>query len=475
MPLPILTIAEMRAWERRSWDAGATEGEVIRRVGDQLAQALHERTPPGSRILVVAGRGNNGADALATADALDRGFRVERIQIHAPESQQAELEAALQRRPDLIVDGLFGIGLNRPLEAPWIGIVDRLNGSGILIASVDLPSGLDADTGKPQGGAIRATTTFTVGAPKIGLLTPEALPFVGRLEVLADVGLLGTPTGTSPLLWSLPGDFPAATTRVVDSHKGSHGHALVIAGSIGYAGAAVLAARAAARARPGLVSVLTLPETWLPVSSQLVTPMVHPFEERHTLTTVATAMLIGPGLASTSAKERMPSEIARLWDEFPGPLVVDASALDWIPSRPSGRGIRILTPHPGEAARLLGSTAREVQRDRIGALREIARRHGALVVLKGHQTLIGDATGPVFINPTGNPGLAQGGTGDVLAGYLVGLLAQPSLSEDPLSACRKAAWDHGLAADSLERRGDVWTAEELAAQLGNRNPNPRQT
>lgn len=469
MPLPILTIAEMRAWERRSWEAGATEGEVIRRVGDRLAQSLHERTPPGSRILVVAGRGNNGADALAAADALDRAFRVERIQIHAPESQQAELEAALQRRPDLLVDGLFGIGLNRPLATPWIEILGRLNGSGIPIASVDIPSGLDADTGKPQGDAIRATTTFTVGAPKIGLLTPEALPFVGRLEVLAEVGLLGTPTGTSPLLWSLPSDFPAATTRAVDSHKGSHGHALVIAGSIGYAGAAVLAARAAARARPGLVSVLTLPETWLPVSSQLVTPMVHPFEECHPLTSKATAILLGPGLASASARDRMPSETARLWEEFSGPLVVDASALDWIPARPSARGIRILTPHPGEAARLLGSTARDVQRDRVGALREIARRHGALVVLKGHQTLIGDATGPVFINPTGNPGLAQGGTGDVLAGYLVGLLAQPSLARDPLSACRKATWNHGLAADRLERRGDVWTAEELAAHLGNRD------
>ncbi|MEN9733975.1 MAG: hypothetical protein RLZ45_1970 [Verrucomicrobiota bacterium] len=468
MPAPVLTIAEMRAWERQSWEAGAEEQDVIRRVGERLAQALHGQTPTGSRILVVAGRGNNGGDALAAADRLATEFQVERLQILSPETQLDELEAALQRRPDLLVDGLFGIGLNRPLEGPWLGILDRMNASGIPIASVDVPSGLDADTGSPLGGAIRATTTFTVGAPKVGLLTPDALPFVGRLEVLFDVGLRGTPTGASPLHWGLPGDFPELPPRRVDSHKGSHGHALVIAGSIGYSGAAVLAARAATRARPGLVSVLTLPEAWTPVASQLVTAMVHPFEEGHALTTGATAILIGPGLASSSARQQMPAEVVRLWKEFPGPLVVDASALDWVPPHPSARGIRILTPHPGEAGRLLGGTAQDVQRDRVGALRQIADRFGALVLLKGHQTLIGGATGPIYINPTGNPGLAQGGTGDVLAGYLVGLLAQPSVATDPLAGCRKAAWDHGLAADYLECRGGAWTSEDLATRLGNR-------
>jgi NAD(P)H-hydrate epimerase len=204
------------------------------------------------------------------------------------------------------------------------------------------------------------------------------------------------------------------------------------------------------------------------VASQLVTAMVHPFEEGHALTTGATAILIGPGLASSSARQQMPAEVVRLWKEFPGPLVVDASALDWVPPHPSARGIRILTPHPGEAGRLLGGTAQDVQRDRVGALRQIADRFGALVLLKGHQTLIGGATGPIYINPTGNPGLAQGGTGDVLAGYLVGLLAQPSVATDPLAGCRKAAWDHGLAADYLECRGGAWTSEDLATRLGNR-------
>ena len=164
----------------------------------------------------------------------------------------------------------------------------------------------------------------------------------------------------------------------------------------------------------------------------------------------------------------MPAEMVRLWKEFQGPLVVDASALDWVPPHPSARGIRILTPHPGEAGRLLGGTAQDVQRDRVGALRQIADRFGALVLLKGHQTLIGGATGPIFINPTGNPGLAQGGTGDVLAGYLVGLLAQTPFAKDPLDACRRAAWSHGLAADHLERRGNPWTAEDLADHLGKR-------
>lgn len=466
MPIPVVTVEEMRSWERHSWEVGAREEDVIRQVGHRVANKIRDETHPGDLVLVTAGRGNNGADALASIPHLPPDFRIEILRITSPESQQSEVARALDSRPDLIVDGLFGIGLNRDLDLDWRAIIEQLNDSRIPILAIDVPSGLDADTGLPRGAAIRATTTLTVGAPKVGLLRPEAVPFVGRLEVANPVGLVGIPTGSGDLQWSMAEDFPGDPRRPVDSHKGTFGHAVLLAGSVGYSGAAVLSARAAARARPGLVSVLCHEEVWNTVASQLVTPMVHPFSKAHRLLETANAMLIGPGLASDSVRDALRQEVERIWDGFPGPLVVDATALDWIPRRAARQGIRILTPHPGEAARLLGCSISEIQADRIRSLRSISQRYGALVILKGHQTLVGGATGPTFVNPTGNPGLAQGGTGDVLAGYLVGLLAQKFHADNPLQTCRRSVWDHGTAADRLERTRQNWTAEDLADELG---------
>ncbi len=466
MPIPVVTVEEMRSWERHSWDAGAREEDVIQQVGRCIADQVRDQRHPGARILIMAGRGNNGADALAASTLLSRDFRIETLRVTLPDSQQSDVARALESRPDLIVDGLFGIGLNRDLDPDWRALIGQLNESGIPILAIDVPSGLDADTGLPRGAAIRATWTLTVGAPKVGLLRPYALPFVGRLEVAHPVGLVGMPAGSGDLQWSVAEDFPEDPRRPVDSHKGTFGHAVLLAGSVGYSGAAVLSARAATRARPGLVSVLPPEEVWSTVASQLVTPMVHPFSKTHRLLESATALLVGPGLASDSAREMMRREVERIWDQFPGPLVVDATALDWIPRRTDRQGVRILTPHPGEAARLLGCSTSEIRADRIGSLRSIAQRYGALVILKGHQTLVGGSTGPIFLNPTGNPGLAQGGTGDVLAGYLVGLLAQKFHADNPLQTCRRSVWEHGTAADRLERRRRNWNAEDLADQLG---------
>jgi NAD(P)H-hydrate epimerase len=251
----------------------------------------------------------------------------------------------------------------------------------------------------------------------------------------------------------------------VVAHKGSFGHALIIAGSVGYSGAAVLAARAASRARPGLVSVLTPPDNWLPVSCQLASAMVHPFLPRHPLCSKASAILAGPGLADAALPPDLRAEILRLWREFPGVMIVDASALDWLRPGTPCAGTRVITPHPGEAARLLGVSSHEIQEDRPGSLRRLAARHEAWVVLKGHQTLIGSVRGPLFVNSSGNPGLAQGGTGDVLAGFLTGLLAQPQWNTDLSETLRRGVWCHGVTADRLESAGNGWTAEDLAHAL----------
>ncbi len=335
--------------------------------------------------------------------------------------------------------------------------------------AVDVPSGLNADTGEHFGAAIEATVTLTVGAPKIGLLAHHASPFVGRLEVADDVGLIPCQP-TSELNWTLAEDFEDfPPCRAVAGHKGSFGHVAIIAGSFGFHGAAVLASRAAQRAQPGLVTLLTQPEVYPAVASQLLAAMVNVWSPEMKFPAQTSALLIGPGLAAPELPAALKTALRQLWSESPLPLVVDASALGWlVPNAPPPAAIRVLTPHPGEAARLLGTTAQAVQADRPAALREISRRFGGCwVVLKGHQTLIGRAEGEIFVNSSGNPHLAQGGSGDVLAGFLAGLLAQTELQTDAGKTIRYAVWQHGATADELQARRANWVVEDLVGELGN--------
>jgi NAD(P)H-hydrate epimerase len=245
-----------------------------------------------------------------------------------------------------------------------------------------------------------------------------------------------------------------------------------VAGSLGYHGAAVLAARAAQRAQPGLITLLTSSEVYLPVASQLQAVMVNTFDAATQPPPGTTALLFGPGLAADTARARVEPRIREAWNQADVPVVVDASALDWLPEgRVGAAAPRVLTPHPGEAARLLRTTTAEVQRERHKALRELSRRFGnCWVVLKGQHTLIGRAVGECFVNSSGNPHLAQGGSGDVLAGYLAGLLAQPTLQADPLKTLRWAVWQHGATADLVQAGPGGWTVEDLAQSLGSELP-----
>ena len=241
-----------------------------------------------------------------------------------------------------------------------------------------------------------------------------------------------------------------------------------MAGSIGYHGAAVLAARGAARAQPGLVTLLTPGEVFTPVASQLQGVMVRPLVPGEITIHSITGLLIGPGLAADDLPADLKETTGEMWRESSVPMVVDASALDWLPSGGlPDKAIRVITPHPGEAARLLGSSADAVQADRVEALRALSAKFGSCwVVLKGQHTLIGHAEGAVFVNPTGNPALGQGGSGDLLAGYLAGLLAQPLLREDVGRTIRYAAWQHGAAADELAAQAPNWVVEDLAKRIG---------
>jgi NAD(P)H-hydrate epimerase len=467
MPLPVISIEQMRDWEKTTWAAGQTEAEVIRRVGLAVSREALKLTSPGDLIVLLAGRGHNGDDVRAAREhLLDR--RVDVLEVTNPESEAQKLKALLSLRPALLIDGLFGIGLNRPLSGAWIKFINEVNEARLKVLAVDVPSGLDAATGVPQGAAIRATVTLTVGGPKLGLLGSQAWDFVGRLEVAADVGL-AQHSYPSELQWTLGQDFIGfPPSRPVAGHKGTYGHLAIISGSLGYHGASVLAARAAQRAQPGLITLFTLEEVYHVVAAQLQAVMVSPWRADTRLPESRTALLIGPGLASNGVPDQIKLLVVELWRKFPGPLIVDASALAWVPPESSPQpGIRLITPHPGEAARMLNSTAKDIQANRLQALRELSRRfNNTRVVLKGHQTLVGHSEGAVYVNSSGNPHLAQGGSGDVLSGYLAGLLAQPPLQRDPLMTLRYGVWQHGATADYLQNERPNWVVEDLVIQLG---------
>jgi ADP-dependent NAD(P)H-hydrate dehydratase / NAD(P)H-hydrate epimerase len=467
--LPVLSVQQMRQWEKATWATGQTAENVIQSVGRRLGQRLRELSKPGESIWIVAGKGHNGDDARAALPELaERNVVV--FDVSDPARGLAEISGKIGNNagapPRWIVDGLFGIGLSRSLDGAWRQLIDTLNNSGIPIVAVDVPSGLNADTGEPEGAAIRAEVTLTVGAPKAGLLKgPE---HTGRVEALSDVGLIEC-TLDSELWWTEAGDFRGLPPRrPVAGNKGTFGHVAIIAGSPGYHGAAVVSARGALRARPGLVTVFPQAGVYVPVAAQLQSAMVHAWQPGKPIPRGCSALLVGPGLAAADVPDAMKQEMRTHWHCSPEAMVVDASALDWLDGGPVPEGaVRVITPHPGEAGRMLDSNAEAVQADRLGALRRLSKRFGGCcVVLKGHQTLTGRSAGKVFVNSSGNPYLAQGGSGDLLSGYLAGLVAQPHWRRDVLLTARFAVWQHGATADALSQTQANWTLEELAARLG---------
>lgn len=466
MPSPVLSVAQMREWEQATWASGQTEAVVIAAVGELAAERVLQLTAPGDTILILAGKGHNGDDARAMRDHLPER-KVWCLEVMDPVEAKTDLATALLEEPTLIVDGLFGIGLNRPLSADWVEFIQQVNATRLPIVALDVPSGLQGDTGEPQPLAIRADITLTVGAVKQGLLTPAAWEHVGRIEVLAEVGFVESVHDTEQQ-FTLTEDFVEfPPRRPIAGHKGTFGHVAILAGSLGYHGAAVLAARGAMRARPGLVSVFTQPETYVPVASQLAAAMVHPWRESQLVPENHTALVIGPGLAAADLPKSLKESVRQWWLAAEVPIVVDASALDWLPVCALKTGaLRVITPHPGEAARLLGTDGKSIQGNRTEALKQLSMKYGhSIVVLKGHQTLIGQVGGKIYVNSTGNSGLGQGGSGDLLAGYLGGLLAQPACQTEALRTVRYAVWRHGLAADELAAIDASWTIEDLSAVL----------
>jgi len=479
MAVPIITVAQMRQWEQATWDSGQSVETVMRLAGCAVADKAVRLTRPGQPILVLAGKGNNGGDAKFAAEAItDRPVQL--IDAADPVAALSRLRAALDENAPsnaLAIDGLFGIGLNRPLNEDWQALITALNQSGLRVLSVDVPSGLNADSGQSMGAVVEAEATVTFGAPKAGMLKPDAIPFVGQLEVANNIGLAPCPftAEAKEPIWTEARDFKGfPPPRPAHGHKGTFGHLAILAGSQGFHGAAVIAARAAHRAMPGLVSLFTTAPAWPAVAAQLSQSMVHPCPGSAALPSGATAILAGPGLAGPDVPPALREQIRDLWASAPLPMLVDASALDFLAPGDDPPGLRVLTPHPGEAARLLETTSSEIQRDRLGAAKNISRRFGNChVVLKGAQTVVFGPGAPPAFNSTGNPTLGQGGSGDALAGYLAGLLAQPLLlgaGADRL--IRFAVWEHGRVADRLSESTLAWDLEDFIPRLGNSRLNP---
>ena len=393
----------MREWERATWAAGQTEAEVIRRVGEKIAERALQLTRAGDAILILAGKGHNGDDARAARKYL-RDRQVEVLDVTDPKTALPEFRRRtgvapvsdssisnrdrLEARPTLIIDGLFGIGLNRPLDGNWKKFIAAVNQSKFPVLAVDVPSGLNADTGEVLGAAIEAAITLTIGAPKTGLLAQNAWPFVGRLEVATNVGLVPCPHPASPedLNWTLPEDFAGfPPRRAAAAHKGSFGHLAMVAGSFGFHGAAVLAARGAQRAQPGLITLFTQEDVYHPIASQLQAVMVNVWKPEIKLFDVASAILIGPGLAAPNLPDDLKAITRRLWRDSELPVIVDASALDWLaPHTLAKERIRVITPHPGEA----GAFAQHH-----GAAGAIGPRAGLARNLAALRQLLGGAQG----------------------------------------------------------------------------------
>lgn len=470
----LYTVAQIRAIEEK---ATAPLMELAGAAAAQWALTLiHEVRP----VLVLAGPGNNGGDALEVAANL-RDAGVEVTVVHLPGvAPSPETARALDRcqmdgvtfagsvPPDvtwaLVIDGLFGIGLARPLAGQAADLVESIHAFNCPILALDVPSGLDADTGTVVGGgtAVRATHTITFIGDKPGLHTGDGRDYAGIVRVAS----LDIANDTPPDATLVTPDVfqHALAPRRQNSHKGQFGDVAIIGGAEGMAGAAILAARTALFAGAGRVFVAAL-------DARMVLDAVHPeimFRSAAGFDLARRTLAVGPGMGdSPAARNVLAKAIAG-----GTPMVLDADALNLLAAEPglqeavrTRANMALLTPHPLEAARLLGVTAKVVQGDRLAAARELAARCGAVVVLKGSGTVIAHPDGQVAINTSGNAGLATGGAGDVLTGLCGTLLAQ---GLDAWTTALAAVWIHGAAADRLVAQGCGpigLTAGELPAAI----------
>jgi len=506
----VLNARQMREADRRTIeDLGIPSIVLMENAGRQVLAAIDGAfgSLAGRRVSVVAGRGNNGGDGFVVARGLwqqqcdvlvclvgatgelggDAGTNLNILQQLGvpvvPVASEAEWtrERDTVLRCDVIVDALVGTGLSAPLTGLYATVVADINATAVPVVAVDLPSGLSADQCAPIGPAIEAALTVTFGAPKLPLVMPPAEALVGAL-IVADIGIpravLGGCDGPA-IEFMIPAEARTLVpARATDAHKGTFGHVCLVAGSRGKTGAAHLGGVAALKSGAGLVTIAT-PESCLSTVasmaaeymtlalSETATGCVARGASRTVRDFACDVLAVGPGLGAGSNQRAFVQDLLAHSDK---PLVVDADALNVLAEEPrllrARKGqVVVITPHPGEMARLLGTTVADVQQRRIEVSSGFARDRGVIVVLKGYRTIVAAPDGRVFVNSSGNPGMATGGSGDVLTGVIAAWMAQIA---DPVDACRLAVYLHGAAGDiaAIVEGQVAMTAGDILRHLG---------
>lgn len=470
--MKVLSVALIRESEENAVKSGAFSlRELMFRAGSAAAEIIMRKYGcAGKRIAVVCGKGNNGGDGCVIAEILaQHGADVTVITpLGAPKTENAayyygrlcltKKGDTIPDKTDITVDALFGIGLDRPLEGAAAEAVKAINTvTGIKIA-VDVPSGVGSDSGKILGTAVKADLTVTFIALKPGLVLPAGSDMCGEVQV-ADIG-------AEPVSYSfLTTERPVFEKRRRNSHKGSFGTAVIFCGSYGMAGAAILAAKAALRSGVGILKAVLCDGIYAPFTASVPEAVCVPLKqtEKGTLPpdgiyyekilAGCSAVLVGCGLGNNEDTAEI---VKNLCGKSNVPLVIDADginalcgSIDIIKKR---KAPVILTPHPGEMARLCSLTVADIEADRVGAARKFAAEYGCVLVLKGANTVIATPKGEIFFNLTGNPGMATGGSGDLLSGIIVSLLAQGFSADD---AAKAGVYLHGEAGDkAAAKRGE---------------------
>ncbi|MEE4330444.1 MAG: NAD(P)H-hydrate dehydratase [Wenzhouxiangella sp.] len=471
---------QVRELDRQAIEVHGIAGyELMSRAGGRVFEVLRARWPEADSVTVCCGGGNNGGDGYIVARrAREAGLSVQVIALKAPADlggdagraarawldnggDVAEPDAAL--RGEVIVDAMLGTGLDRAAEGAYASLIERVNLSERPVIAVDVPSGLSADTGMPTGPCVRAACTVCFIGVKRGLHTGEAGGWCGPI-VFDDLGVPDDVlSAVEADAWLLDTDDLGGwlPPRLPTTHKGALGHVLVVGGDIGMAGAPVLSGRAALRAGSGLVSLATRAEHAQSATALQPELMVHPVEELDRLDSLlerADVIALGPGLGQSSWsrlvwKRALASE---------RPVVLDADGLNLLASEPVRNEDLIITPHPGEAARLLDCRTADIQSDRFAAVRALARRYDCTAVLKGHGSLVADPAGRVSVCRFGNPAMATAGMGDALTGIIASVRGQGLPAFD--AACCGTLL-HALAGDRAARGVRQILASDLIAGL----------
>ncbi len=471
LPAVLFRAEQVRELDRRAiQDGGISSFELMQRAADEAFLELRRRWPGARRIQVLCGPGNNGGDGLllaVRAEALEAEvMMVGDLDRLSPEAERA-LEAYQERggvprsyqgeplpRADVVVDAVLGTGLSRPVEATQRRAIEAINAAhvqGCPVLSVDIPSGLSADTGMPLGAAVMADATISFIGLKLGLFTGEGPAHSGAVA-FSDLSVpaaiyAGVTPAAERLSDDIRGRWLAARRRT--AHKGVYGHTLVIGGDHGMAGAARIAGEAALRCGSGLVSVVTRPRHAAAMAQarpELMARGVNIGADIGAELQRANVVVLGPGLGQNEWGRALYQQAL----DFAGPLVVDADGLNLLGQAPLRRDNWVLTPHPGEAARLLGCKTVDIQHDRPAAVAALLERYGGVVVLKGAGTLVQGAGERLTVCTGGNPGMAAGGMGDVLGGVIGALLAQ---GLKPADAAKLGVHLHAQAGDRAAEEG----------------------